>query len=363
MIILAIDTSCDDTSAAILEGDKILSNIVSSQTDLHKEWGGVVPDIAKRAHLERIKPVIATAIKRSRIYDLGFKNKTENKADQVERIINEGMRKIDVIAVTLGPGLAPALGVGVNYAKELALKYQKKLVAVNHIEGHLLSNLARNAAGKPEREMEFPALALTVSGGHTKIIYIKEIGVYETVGETLDDAAGEALDKAAKQLGLGYPGGPVIERIAKKGDETYMPLPRPMNAKKNLDFSFSGLKTAFYYRVKDMEKAVIDQNLENLAASYQKAVFDSLISKFGWAVEKYLPKTLLAAGGVLANDELRKRLRKLAKEKGLKIYFPAKKILNTDNAGMIGIAAYYKIMKNEFVEDIAALDRQPRLVL
>ena len=193
MKILAIETSCDDTCAAVLLDTKVLSSVISSQIDLHKAWGGVVPDIAKRAHMERNGPVVETALKRA---------KTKIEA-------------IEVIAVTKGSGLAIALGVGVNYAKELAIKYNKRLVAVNHIEGHILSNLAQNKLGKPEREIEFPAIALTVSGGHTKIVLVKGIGKYEVVGETLDDAAGEALDKSAKLLGLGYPGGPVIEQVAK----------------------------------------------------------------------------------------------------------------------------------------------------
>ena len=284
MKILAIETSCDDTCAAVLENDRVLSNVVSSQTDLHAKWGGVVPDIAKRAHQARIMPVIETALKRS-----GIK-----------------MENIEVIAVTKGPGLAIALSIGVNTAKELAIKYDKELVAVNHVEGHILANLAKNRQGKPERKIEFPALALTVSGGHTKIVLAKDIGKYEVVGETLDDAAGEALDKAAKLLGLGYPGGPVIERLALNGKTGLLKLPTPLADKKILDYSFSGLKTSFYYQIKDWPKEKINKNLANLAADYQEAVFEHLVRKFKLATEKYQPKTLMAAGGVLANLELRK---------------------------------------------------------
>ena len=341
MLILAIDTSCDDTSAAVLNNDKILSNVVSSQEDLHKKWGGVVPDLAKRAHQQRIEPVIEKALKRAR----------------------KTMSEVEIIAVTQGPGLAPALAVGVNKAKELAIKYDKKLIAVNHIEGHLLSNIAKNSQGKPERMIEFPALALTVSGGHTKLVLIKDIGNYEVVGETLDDAAGEALDKAAKLLGLGYPGGPVIERLALKGNINFWELPRPLEHQKNFDYSFSGLKTSFYYKVKDLDKKFIIDNLENLAATYQEAVFDSLIIKLEKAIEYYEPKMLLAAGGVMANETLRKKLRDIAKKHYLKIYMPAKRILNTDNAGMIGVAAYYKMLRSEFVERPEELDRNPRLEL
>lgn len=354
MMILAIETSCDDTCAAVLENDRILSNIVSSQTDLHAKWGGVVPDIAKRAHMENIIPTIAESFKR------GFKMRAMDKA---EDYITAGMKKIDAIAVTQGPGLAIALGVGVNTAKELAIKYNKKLIAVNHIEGHMLVNLAKNSAGKPERKIEYPALALTVSGGHTKIVLISEIGKYAVIGETLDDAAGEALDKAAKMMGLGYPGGPIIERLAINGNSNFMELPRPLADKKILDYSFSGLKTSFYYKIKEWPKEKIAANLADLSASYQKAVFDTLIRKYKLAIEKYQPKTLMASGGVMSNMTLRKDLRRLAKTMKLPIFMPFSKILNTDNAAMIGVTGYYKSLRNEFVEKIEELDRNPRLSL
>lgn len=362
MKILAIDTSCDDTCAAVLENDKILSNVISSQTDLHSKWGGVVPDIAKRAHAERIDAVIAQALKGA-------------------KIIKDGIKEIDVIAVTIGPGLAIALGIGVNRAKELARKYDKKLIAVNHIEGHILSNFAKNSQNKPERKIEYPALVLTVSGGHTKLILMKNPSKspsskedrgfdkgdfnpkYTVIGETLDDAAGEALDKASKMLGLGYPGGPIIERLAINGDINWMKLPRPLSTQKTFDYSFSGLKTSFYYQVKDWPKEKISANLADLAASFQEAVFDSLLIKYKLAIKEFKPKTLLANGGVLANRTLRKKLRKLAKEMNLPIYMPFKKELNTDNAAMIGVAGYYKALRQEFVEDIDGLDRMPRAEL
>lgn len=374
MKILAIETSCDDTCAAVLEDTRILSNVVSSQTDLHKEWGGVVPDIAKRAHAARIKAVIATALSRAKI--LNSKLKILKKEVRIEKIIEEGLKNIDVIAVTKGPGLAIALSVGVNTAKELAIKYNKKLVAVNHVEGHLLSNLAKNKKGLPEREIEFPAMCLTVSGGHTKLVLVgqthRSAHTYEVVGETLDDAAGEALDKAAKLLGLGYPGGPVIERIAAQRKSiqdkeqthrsvpTLLKLPHPLADKKILDYSFSGLKTSFYYQIKDWPKEKVNANLVNLAAEFQDAVFETLIRKFKLAAEKYQPKSLMASGGVLANAELRKRLRKIARELKLPIYMPAKKILNTDNAGMIGIAGYFMTLRKEWA-DPETIDRDPRL--
>ncbi len=359
MRILAIETSCDDTCAAVLDNDRILSNVISSQTDLHAKWGGVVPDIAKRAHSERIEPVIAEALIKSRLI-----KKTRWKSEghkKIEEIISLGMKNIDIIGVTLGSGLAIALGIGVNKAKELAKKYNKRLIAVNHIEGHLLSNLLKNRNGQPERQLKLPALAMTASGGHTKLIWIKKIGDYQVVGETLDDAAGEALDKAAKMMGLGYPGGPIIERLAKSGNKDFVKLPHPLADKKILDYSFSGLKTSFYYKIKDWPIEKIGSNLSNLAASFQEAVFETLIRKFKLAAEKYKPKMLLASGGVVSNLELRKRLRKLAKELGLPILMPIQKSLNTDNAAMIGVATYYKALRNEFVENIDELDRDPRM--
>mgnify|MGYP001199930090 FL=1 len=358
MKILAIETSCDDTCAAVLDNDWVLSNIISSQTDLHAKWGGVVPDIAKRAHSERIEPVIAEAILRSGI--LGS-NKGKLKKEKIEEIILQGMKKIEVIGVTQGSGLAIALGIGVNKAKELAKKYSKKLVAVNHIEGHILSNLVKNKNGNPQLELKLPALAMTASGGHTKLIWIEKIGEYKVVGETLDDAAGEALDKAAKMLGLGYPGGPVLERLAKIGKTDFIKLPHPLADKKILDYSFSGLKTSFYYKIKDWPAEQIGANLHNLAASFQNAVFETLLRKFRLAVEKYQPKMLLASGGVMANLELRKRLRKMAKELNLPILMPAQKNLNTDNAAMIGVAAYYKALRGELVKNVDKLDRDPRM--
>ncbi len=379
MKILAIETSCDDTCAAVLENDCLLSSVISSQVDLHAKWGGVVPDIAKRAHESRIKAVIATAIIRSNSKISNFQF-PKNKEEKLDKIIEEGMKEIDVIAVTLGPGLAIALGVGVNKAKELAIKYDKKLIGVNHVEGHILANLIKNKLGKPERNIEFPALAMTVSGGHTKIILINQNDKfpisnfqfpkkeninfkYEVVGETLDDAAGEALDKAAKMMGLGYPGGSIIERLAKNGDKNYLKLPRPLSTQKNFDYSFSGLKTSFYYQIKDWPKEKIGENLANLSASFQDAVFDSLLIKFKKAIEFYKPKTILASGGVLANLEIRKRLRKLAKETKTPLFMPVKKQFNTDNAAMIGITAYYKALVNEFVGNKEKLDRNPRMTI
>jgi N6-L-threonylcarbamoyladenine synthase len=282
--ILALETSADDTCASVVEGQRVISNVISSQIDIHSQWGGIVPNLAKRAHQERIGPVVEEALKRARVK----------------------IEKVDAIAVSLGPGLGIALAAGINKAKELAIKYKKPMVAVNHVEGHIWSILLQNKEGNPERDIEYPLLCLTASGGHTKIVLIKGWGEYEVVGETLDDAAGEALDKAAKMMGLGYPGGPVIERLAPEGDEKYMELPQPLNVNRILNFSFSGLKTSFYYQVKKMDPQTVKKHLKDLAASYQKAVFDHLEKKFRLAAQKYEPKMIAATGGVLANDNLRK---------------------------------------------------------
>lgn len=341
MKILAIETSCDDTCGAVLENGQILSNVISSQTNLHAKWGGVVPDIAKRAHTERIDAVIQEALHRARVT----------------------IEAIEVIAVTQGPGLAIALGVGIAKAKELALKYNKKLVAVNHVEGHIWSNLLKNKNGLPEREVEFPALALTVSGGHTKLVKIEAFGNYQIIGETLDDAAGEALDKAAKMMGLGYPGGPIIERLAQKGDKNFLELPRPMMKAKNLDFSFSGLKTSFYYQIREWPKDRVSSHLADLCASYQEAVFDTLVKKYIRAIKAETPKTLMVSGGVAANLAFRKKLRVVAKEYQLPLYLPFKKELNTDNAAMIGLVGFFKARMGGYFEEIETLERAARLEL
>lgn len=349
MKILAIDTSCDDTSAAVLENDRIISSVVSSQVEIHKVWGGVVPNLAKRAHQDKIDFVIDEALK---------------KADK-------GVDEIEVIAVTQGPGLSPALGVGVDKAKELAKKYKKRLVGVNHIEGHLLSVFLKDDKGEPDRKIELPAMALTVSGGHSMIARISnsEKSEYhpgfkiEMIGTTLDDAAGEALDKASKLLGLGYPGGPIIEKKAKEGQDDFLKLPRPMKGAKGFDLSFSGLKTAFYYAIREWSKEKIDKNAANLAASFQVAVFDSLIGRLTKAIEEFGPKSLIGVGGVMNNDNLRSRLEEIGKEMSLEVYFPYSKALNGDNAAMIGMAGYQKVLRGEFVADIDSFDRDARLGL
>lgn len=245
-MILSIDTSCDETAVALTEGRRVIKNIIYSQVLLHQKWGGVVPSIAKRAHQERIDWLI----------------------DKLK--IND----FDYVAVTQGPGLAPALEVGINKAKELATKFNKKIIAVNHLEGHIYSPFVQNSKGNPKIDFKFPYLVLTVSGGHTNLVIFKDHLKYEVIGETIDDAAGEALDKAAKMLGLGYPGGPVIEKLSRDvGNIDKYHFPRPMIKTKNLNFSFSGLKTSFYYFLKKITEEEKIQNLKYLVSSFQQAVF------------------------------------------------------------------------------------------
>ncbi len=341
MKILAVETSCDETCAAITEGTAILSNVVWSQVDLHKEFGGVVPSIAKRAHQEKI-----------------------------DWIINKAMvTDVDAIAVTVGPGLAIALEVGIAKAKELAIKWNKPLIAVNHIEGHVLSGLTP--------EVGFPALALVVSGKHTDLILIKAIGNYEIIARTIDDALGEALDKAARMLGLGYPGGAELEIAARSGNPTAYKLPLPMLGRENRnEFSYSGLKTAFWRLVNQFSvDQLTSQRISDLAAAFQDRAFAHLTRVLSKTLQKfntspYPPpklgggikgggmspiRDLLVGGGVAANAELRERLSKLSE----RVHFPAQGLYG-DNAAMIGIAAGFKAARGEFVKDINLVDRLPR---
>ncbi len=356
-LILAIDTSCDETSAAVTSGRRVLSNVISSQIKIHQKYGGVYPALAKRAHQERINFVVVETLKRAG-------RTTEDLA---------------AVAVTYGPGLAIALEVGIKKAKELSASYHLPLIAVNHLEGHIYSCLAHPSSTKATediKEMTFPGLCLLVSGGHTELVLMKNHGQYEVLGATLDDACGEALDKAAKILKLGYPGGPIIERLSQKVVQNFkfqIPACRqarsnfkfspPLKEKNNLNFSYSGLKTQFLYLVKSLSEKEFGRNLANLAASFQEAAFEQLLRKTKKAIEIYQPKILLCGGGVMANKYLRTLLRALARKNNLPVFFPPNKNLTTDNAAMIGVAASYKFERKEFVKDIEGLDREPRLSL
>lgn len=353
-MILSIDTSCDETAAAIVSGRRVLSNVIYSQVLLHKKWGGVVPSIAKRAHEERIDWVIEETIKKFQI--LNSKSQTNSK--------HLDFKHINYIAVTIGPGLAPALEVGIKKAKELAEKFNKKIIAVNHLEGHIYSPFVQNSKGNPKIDFHFPYLVLTVSGGHTSLVIFENHLKYKVIGETIDDAAGEALDKAAKLLGLGYPGGPVIERLAKEvKNRDFYHFPRPMIEGDNLNFSFSGLKTSFYYFLKKMKEEEKIKKIRDLLSSFQQAVFDTLIIKTEKAIKKTGIKNLALVGGVSANFYLRQLFRQLAKKYKGQVLFPSFKYLTGDNAAMIGVVASYKAQKNLFVSDIKNLDRMPRMSL
>lgn len=340
--VLAIDTSCDETAAAVVSGRRVLSNVIYSQVLMHKEWGGVVPSIARRAHEERIDWVVTEAVKKSK----------------------RAMENIDAIAVTYGPGLAIALEVGIRYARQLSKQYNKPIVRVNHMEGHLYSSFVQNSKGNPKRDFRFPYLGLLVSGGHTELILFKDHLQYEILGETVDDAAGEALDKAARMLGFGYPGGPVIERLSKQVEnvDKYI-FPRPMMKSGDLNFSFSGLKTALLYKIRKMDEAEKNKEIEYLASSFQEAVFRTLVKKTEKAMEETGVNRLLVGGGVAVNQHLRQMVRALARKHSGTAYFPAVKYLNYDNAAMIGMVGAIRAEKGMFVENEQELDRVPRLSL
>lgn len=323
MYILAIESSCDETAAAVLEGKgqalRLKSNIISSQIKLHQKYGGVVPEVAAREHVLNILPTIEEAMEKA-----GLSRKTAAK-------------KLSAIAVTTGPGLITSLMVGIETAKTLAYVWQLPLVAVNHIEGHLYSNFI-------EHQPKLPAIILTVSGGHTQLVLMKNHLAYQTIGETRDDAAGEAFDKAAKLLGLGYPGGPLVSQqaqkfLASKKPSTLSPLPRPMLKDKSFDFSFSGLKTALLYAIRDDKN--YKRHIPEYCYEFEQAVVEVLVTKTLRAAEKYKVKSVMLAGGVAANTMLRTTLEKKAQGNQLKFYMPPL-AYTTDNAAMIGAAGYYK---------------------
>ncbi len=335
MKILSIDTSCDETAAAVTDGTKILSNIIWSQAAAHAKFGGVMPSLARRMHEERIDWVIKRAINNSQLT----------------------INNIDAIAVTVGPGLSIALGVGVNKARELAKKYNKKIIGVNHLEGHVLSPLANENV-----QIKYPALGLIVSGGNTLLIKIDKIGKYETLAQTTDDALGEALDKAARMLGLGYPGGAVLEKMSKFGDSKKYKLPIPIVGQEERKiFTYSGLKTAMS-RLVESEKPLTKDKIVNLAASFQNVAFTHLIRVCSYVIENCELKidNLLVGGGVSTNIELRRRLRQMGKKYGIRVLFPYSKKLTGDNAAMIGVAAYFKAQRGEFF-DPDKIDRNPNL--
>ncbi len=350
MKILAIDTSCDETAAAVTEDTKVLSNVVWSQASAHAKFGGVMPSLAQRMHEERIDWVVNRAMANAKC-----------------QMIN-----LDCIAVTVGPGLSIALGVGINKAKELAEKYKKPLIAVNHIEAHLLSSIANSNFQTPNSKqilntkskilnIKFPAFGLVVSGGNTMFVLIKNIGEYQILAETQDDALGEALDKGARMLGLGYPGGAALEKFAKLGNPKRFKLPIPLvGQEKRQIFSYSGLKTSFY-RFIEANPPKNKQDVYDLAATFQDVAFKHVERVLSFIIQnsKVKCQNLFLGGGVGANVELRKRLRKMGKKFGFKLLTPYSKKLYGDNAAMIGVCAF---LNQNFV-DVEKIDRNPKLKL
>lgn len=343
MTILAIDTSCDETSAAVVADTKLHSSVVWSQSKLHASFGGVMPSLAKRKHEERIGAVVAKALGKR------YRN----------------LENIDAVAVTVGPGLSIALGVGIDMAKKLAKNNNLPLIPINHIEAHLFSALARPIAGK-KVILEYPALGLVASGGTTSLFYIEKTGKVKLLAKTTDDAVGEALDKSARLLGLGYPGGPVLEKFAKLGDPGKYSLPIPLkdDVEKNR-FSYSGIKTAFVRLYKQIDSPT-KQDVCDLAASFQNTALTHIENVLKYQVIRNKDiVSVIAGGGVVKNAELRKRIRRIAKKHNLRLYFPYTNKLYTDNAAMVGVLAClkYKNINLKRFKDYESVDRNPRLAL
>jgi N6-L-threonylcarbamoyladenine synthase len=325
--VLGIETSCDDTSAAVVEDGRLRSNVVSSQTSLHRPFRGVVPELASRAHLENLMPAVERAIKEA------------------------GPGKIHAVAYTRGPGLMGPLLVGKVAAQTLARLMKVPAVGVNHLEGHVL-------AAELEHKLRWPAMALVVSGGHTDLVLAQKPGRYRVLGRTLDDAAGEAYDKVARLLGLGYPGGPEIDRLAAKGDPRFVAFPRPMMPG-TWDFSFSGLKTSVLYYLKG-RPAPKGGVLANVCASFQEAIVETLVDKAVAAAKRYKVKDIVIGGGVAANSRLRALMTERGEAAGLKVRLPAR-VLCTDNAGMIAHAAWRQLSSGRSAAKAGSCD--PSLAL
>lgn len=319
VFILGIETSCDETSAAVVKnGRKILSNIIASQIDWHQKFGGVVPEIASRKHVELINPVIKEAIDEAGI----------TWAD------------LDGVAVTYGPGLVGGLLVGISAAKAVAMALEIPLIPVNHLTGHIYANFLQDV------EIQLPVVCLTVSGGHTDLLYFNDLSDYQILGRTRDDAAGEAFDKIARVLGLGYPGGPKIEKMAKMGDEFAIKLPKPLLNQDHYDFSFSGLKTAVLNYINQMKQIGSKISIPDLTASFQRTVIDILTARIVKAVLAKKAKNVILSGGVAANGRFRELLQEALVDLGVNLYFPPP-ILCTDNGAMIASVGYFLLQRGE----------------
>ncbi|EYE89566.1 O-sialoglycoprotein endopeptidase [Fervidicella metallireducens AeB] len=317
IITLGIESSCDETSAAIiLNGREILSNIISSQIDIHKKFGGVVPEVASRKHVEVISNVINEAVKEANIK----------------------LNDVNLVASTYGPGLVGALLVGLSAAKGIAMSLNKPFIGVNHIEGHICANYIAH------KELEPPFTCLVVSGGHTHLIYVKDYGEYEILGRTRDDAAGEAYDKIARAIGLGYPGGPLIDKLAKEGNKFAIEFPKVYLEDDSFDFSFSGLKSAVLNYLNKMNMQGQEINKADVAASFQQAVIEVLVNKAVKAAKFNKTDKLCLAGGVASNSALREELVKQCRKEGISLFYPPA-VLCTDNAAMIACCGYYEYIK------------------
>jgi N6-L-threonylcarbamoyladenine synthase len=331
--ILAIESSCDETSAAVVvNGREVLSNIIASQIDIHTKFGGVVPEVASRKHIEVISAVVQEALDKA----------------------NVTLDDIDAVGVTYGPGLVGALLVGMQYAKSLAYAMEKPLIGVNHIEGHICANFIEHKDLKP------PFICLVVSGGHTFIVHMKDFGEFEVIGQTRDDAAGEAYDKVARAIGLGYPGGPKIDKLAKEGNAEAIKFPRANFHDDTLDFSFSGLKSAVLNYLNKMEMTGQEVNRADVAASFQKALVDVLVDNVIKTCRMKRVDNIAIAGGVASNSALRQALIKEGEKNGIKVLFPAP-VLCTDNAAMIGSAAYFEFINSRTAD--LTLNAVPNLKL
>lgn len=314
VLILAIESSCDETAAAVVKnGREVLSNVISSQIELHTLYGGVVPEIASRKHIEKINQVIQAALDEARVT----------------------LQDITAVGVTYGPGLVGALLVGVAEAKAIAYAAKKPLIGVHHIEGHIAANFIEH------EDLEPPFFSLVVSGGHTHLVRVKDYGKFDIIGKTRDDAAGEAFDKVARAIGLGYPGGPKIDKVAKEGNPDAITFPRAHVEDAPYDFSFSGLKSAVLNYINGCQMKGESYSQADVAASFQKAVTDVLVANAMHAVEEYQVDQFAIAGGVASNSSLRQAMKEACEERSVKFYYPSP-VYCTDNAAMIGVAAYYE---------------------
>lgn len=339
-LILAVESSCDDTSVAVLRGRRLLSCVLNGQR-VHEEYGGVVPELASRAHLQQIVPVASVAVRRSGL--------------TLDAVLDE----LDAVAFTEGPGLVGSLLVGLSFAKGLSLATGAPLIGVNHLSGHMLAPFIWEGDGAPP-SIDFPYVTLLVSGGHTMIARVSGFNRVDVLSETIDDAAGEAFDKCAMLLGLGYPGGPVVDRLAAGGDPEAFHFAHPMRGERN--FSFSGLKTSFLYLVRDRmasDSHFIERRVNDLCASLQRTVVEILLEKLDRVMRDAGVRRVALGGGVSANSGLRAGAERLAQRRGWELYLPELRF-TTDNAAMIGIAGYFKYLAGEFTDpSAAALPRGP----